>query len=222
MANRGVKPQGKVKLRWSANFAYAIGLLVTDGSLSNDGRHILLVSKDIEQLDNFLKALGNIKNKLGKSKSGYTGQYVPRIQFSDALFHRFLVSIGITPNKTKTIGEILMPDAYFFDFLRGHHDGDGCFYSYFDPRWKSSFMYYLGFVSASKAHIDWIRNRLKVSLGVWGHITKDQKKIVYNLKYAKKEALKILRKMYSDKKAICLSRKKLKIVEALGNIEQQL
>lgn len=222
MANRGVKPKSKVKLEWSANFAYAIGLLVTDGSLSNDGRHILLVSKDVEQLNNFLQALGNIKNRLSRSKSGYTGQYIPRVQFSDALFHRFLVSIGVTPNKTKTIGKILMPDEYFFDFLRGHHDGDGYFYSYFDPRWKSSFIYYLAFVSSSKAHIDWIRNHLKMFLGVWGHLTKDHRTTVHQLKYAKQEGLKILKRMYSDKKSICLSRKRLKIIEALGSIGEQL
>ena len=162
-----------------------------------------------------MQALGNIKNKLSRSKSGYTGQYIPRVQFSDALFHRFLVSIGVTPNKTKTIGKISMPDEYFFDFLRGHHDGDGYFYSYFDPRWKSSFMYYLVFVSSSRAHIDWIRNRLKVFLGVWGHLTKDHRTAVHQLKYAKQEGFKILKRMYGDKKSICLSRKRLKIIEAL-------
>jgi len=30
---------------WSADFAYAVGLLTTDGSLSIDGRHINLTSK---------------------------------------------------------------------------------------------------------------------------------------------------------------------------------
>jgi len=29
MGLRGPKPKGKVKLEWSANFAYAIGLLAT-------------------------------------------------------------------------------------------------------------------------------------------------------------------------------------------------
>ena len=54
-----MKPLGKVKLEWSPEFAYAIGLLVTDGSLSKDGRHIILVSKDIEMIDNFRKCLAS-------------------------------------------------------------------------------------------------------------------------------------------------------------------
>ncbi|MFZ3020148.1 MAG: hypothetical protein WA051_01335 [Minisyncoccia bacterium] len=53
MGLRGPKPKGKVNVRWSANFAYAIGLLVTDGNLSPDGRHISFVSRDIEQINNF-------------------------------------------------------------------------------------------------------------------------------------------------------------------------
>lgn len=222
MGKRGPKLKEIISLEWSPGLAYAVGLLVTDGSLSKDGRHIVFVSKDIEQLTNFSKALGGRKFTVDKTKSGYTGQYVPRIQFSDVAFYGFLLSIGLTPNKTKTIGEVLVPKEYFFDFLRGHHDGDGYFYSYFDPRWKASFMYYLGFISSSKQHIDWIRKQLKGSLGVCGHITQDQKKSVYLLKYAKKEGLQILKKMYSDEKAICLSRKKLKIIEALGKIGQCL
>lgn len=213
------KPESKsAVLQWSSDLAYAVGLLVTDGSLSKDGRHIILVSKDREQLTNFSKAIGRQSLPIDRTKSGYTGQYVPRIQFSDAMLYRFLMNIGLTPNKTKTIGKILMPEEYFFDFLRGHHDGDGYFYSYFDPRWPSSFMYYLSFVSSSKRHIDWIRSQLKSSLDVWGHITRDQKKTVYNLKYGKKEGLKVLERMYRNKEAICLSRKRLKIIQALGKI----
>jgi hypothetical protein len=222
MGKSGIKPKGKVKIIWSPNFAYAMGLLATDGSLSKDGRHILFTSKDNEQLENFLKALGHIKNKISTIKSGYTGQDIPRIQFSDVLFYKFLLNIGFTPNKTKTINKILVPNKYFFDFLRGHYDGDGYFYSYFDPRWPTSFLYYLVFTSASRIHIDWIRNQLKISLKIWGHITKDQKKTVYQLKYAKQEAGKILKRMYYDKSVLCLSRKRLKIVKALCGIGEKL
>lgn len=48
-----MKPMNKVKIKWSPEFAYAIGLLVTDGSLSKDGIHIDFTSNDKEQLVNF-------------------------------------------------------------------------------------------------------------------------------------------------------------------------
>ena len=57
MLQRGRRPQGKVTIRWSSNFAYAIGLLVTDGNLSTDGRHINLTSKDLEQIKNYKRIL---------------------------------------------------------------------------------------------------------------------------------------------------------------------
>ena len=35
-------------MQWNHDFAYAIGLITTDGNLSPDGRHINLTSKDEE------------------------------------------------------------------------------------------------------------------------------------------------------------------------------
>lgn len=57
MAKSGVKPQGKVKIEWSADFAYTIGLIATDGCLYSDRKYINFTSKDLEQILNFQKAL---------------------------------------------------------------------------------------------------------------------------------------------------------------------
>lgn len=214
MGLRGPKPKGKVKIKWSQNFAYAIGLLVTDGNLSPNGRHIVFVSKDEEQLLNFSKAL-DINVPISHTRSGYTGKLTPRIQFSDSLFWNYLLSIGITPNKSKIIGSVAVPKKYFMDFLRGVFDGDGSFYSYFDPRWKSSFMFYISFVSASGKHIMWLRKKLKEHIGVEGHVTHGKGVSVYQLKYAKRESLKILKNMYYSDSVISLSRKRKKIEKAL-------
>ncbi len=94
-------------------------------------------------------------------------------------------------------------------------DGDGSFYSYFDPRWKSSFMFYLIFASASRGHINWLRKEISDHCGTVGHITTDDKKIIHQLKYAKRESLKILKNMYYSESVICLSRKRLKVEKAL-------
>jgi len=216
-----MRPLGKVKIKWSPEFAYALGLLATDGNLSSDGRHFDFTSKDRQQLLNFMRCL-DIKVKIGYKTSGYTGQKTSRIQFGDKKLYEFLLKIGFTPAKTKTIAELAIPDEYFFDFLRGHFDGDGTFYSYWDTRWKSSFMFYTVFISASKIHIDWLRNKIFKFLKIKGHITKDGKKIVYQLKYAKKESLELLRKMYYSSEVICLTRKRLKVEKALVIIGMKL
>ena len=222
MGKRGAKPKGRVVIVWSANIAYAIGLLVTDGCISSNKRHITFVSKDRVQLRNFMKAL-KIRVPISYTTSSYTGKKIPRVQFGDILFCNFLMGIGLMPNKTKIIGKVVIPHKYFFDFLRGHLDGDGCTYSYWDPRWKSSFMFYTTFVSASRLHILWLREEIFKKLAISGHITgKGEKHTVYQLKYAKKGSLLLLRKMYHTKNVLCLPRKRLKIEKMLGIVGEQL
>ncbi|HEV8666286.1 MAG TPA: hypothetical protein VN665_00355 [Candidatus Paceibacterota bacterium] len=221
MGKRGPKPKESISTEWSANLAYAIGLLTTDGSLSKDGRHIILVSKDKEQLQTFIKALV-IKVPISLTRSGYTGKTTTRIQFSNISFYQFLLTAGLYPNKTKTIGELNIPSKYFFDFLRGSFDGDGSTYSYFDPRWKSSFMFYTAFASASYAHIIWLQKVIHKKIKIKGHITKAKNSSVFQLKYAKKDSVRLLKKMYPNKKVLCLLRKRLKIEKMLSIVGEHL
>ncbi|MDP2631368.1 MAG: LAGLIDADG family homing endonuclease [Candidatus Uhrbacteria bacterium] len=209
------KPKGKVKIEWSPNFAYAIGLIVADGSLSNDRRHIDFTSKDLELINHFKNAL-NIQNKVGtKARGSETEKRYYRVQIGDVLFYRFLEKIGLMPNKSKILSSMRVPDEFFFDFLRGHLDGDGHFYSYWDKRWKSSFMFYIAFNSASKNHIDWLRKTIKRHLKISGHITKAESQSVYQLKYAKAETLTLLPVLYYSSDVLCLTRKREKIENVL-------
>lgn len=216
---RGPKPRRKVLIKWTPNFAYAIGLIATDGCLSKKGGVIDFTSKDIEQLENFKKCL-NLDSKIGlkKSKAGFLSN---RIQFRDQFFHKFLQEIGLNSAKSKVLGELKIPKKYFFDFLRGSFDGDGTFYSYWDKRWKSSFMFYTEFISASEKHISWIRDYVFKEVGIMGHVTRNNTNICKQLKYAKKDSLKILRKMYYSNDLICLSRKRLKINKVLDMIGEK-
>jgi len=214
MGKRGPKPKKIINEKWTANLAYAIGLLATDGCLSSDGLLIDLTSKDEEQLLNFSKCVGvnfNIGNKWNLK-----GDKCLRIQFKNRIFYDFLLSIGLTPKKSLTIGKLKIPSKYFFDFLRGCFDGDGCFYSYWDPRWRSSHMFYLSFSSANETHILWLQKEIKKLLLIKGHISKSQRKgSIYNLRYAKKETMEVIEKMYYNHSIICLSRKRIKIEKTL-------
>ena len=221
MGKRGPQPKYKINLTWRPELAYAIGLLITDGNLSKDRRHIIFVSKDIQQINNFNKCL-EIKPKLGKTVSGYNGKSSYRVQFGNVIFYDFLLSIGIMPAKSKIIGKVFLPDNFFWDCLRGCFDGDGCFYSYWDKRWRSSYMFYLTFSSASLKHILWLQNKINGFLSIRGHISRSKRPgSIYNLRYAKKEALVIIGKMYYDKKVVCLLRKRIKIDKALTMDKKQ-
>lgn len=224
---RGPKPRRK-EVVWSSELAYAIGLITTDGCLSGDGRHLIFVSKDIEQINNLKKCL-DLKVKIGIHKSGRQNETraCHRIQWGDVVLYDFLLTLGLMPNKSRQLGTLGIPDKYFFDFLRGHFDGDGSFYSYFDPRWKFSFMFYLVFTSASRPHIDWLHNTLARFLDVQGHLTTTQgnskeRKEIYNLRFAKKEAVKVIEGMYTRLDKTHLSRKRLKIERALRIVGESL
>lgn len=116
-----MKPLNRIKTEWSNDLAYIVGLMTTDGNLSIDGRHISFTSKDIQLIKTFKKCLG-IKNKIGLKTSGFSEKKYPHIQFGDINFYKWLVGIGLTPHKSKTLGKLEIPDKYFFDFLRGHFD----------------------------------------------------------------------------------------------------
>jgi hypothetical protein len=217
MGRRGPKPKRLVDTEWSANLAYAIGLLATDGCIGKDGLWIDLTSKDREQLENFCKCIG-VNMKIGTKDSG-SGRTAWRVQMKNKIFYDFLLSIGFTPSKSLTLKKISIPDKYFFDFLRGCFDGDGCTYSYWDPRWRSSFMIYTCFVSASKSFLLWIRQEVENKLNISGHIYSTKKvNVYYQLKYAKNDSLRLLKRLYYGRNKIHLKRKKLKIDKALASI----
>lgn len=214
---RGPRPLGKAKIKWGPEFAYAIGLLVSDGCLYNDGRHISLTSKDIAQLVSFNKCLG-LTNKIGKKYSG-AGNLAYHVQFGDVLFYRFLQGIGLSPAKSKTIGELDIPKEYFLDFVRGYFDGDGCSYSFYDSVFKNSFRFYISFASGSERYIQWLKNRLESHVGIKGSINRKRGTTNVQLKYAKREAVILVKKMYYHEAVVCLERKRVKIFESLETID---
>lgn len=219
MGKRGPRPRKTITTEWSNDLAYAVGLLAADGCLST-GNLIDLTSKDKEQVQTFVEIL-QLRAKIGVKKSG-SGQYAYRVQFKNVFFYEFLLSAGLTPAKSKTLGALQIPDEYFFHFLRGAFDGDGSTYSYFDPRWKASYMFYTNFVSASHDHIEWLQHEIYRRLGISGYITVAKNRSFVQLRYAKADSLKLLRAMYPRNDVRCLSRKRLKIQKMLRTIGEPL
>lgn len=211
---------------WSPELAYAVGLIATDGCLSSNGKMISFTSKDIEQINNFQKALGiNITIGYTQNERGVAF----RVQICNVQFYDWLVSIGFTPKKSLTIGAIAVPDEYFVDFLRGHLDGDGSITVYTDlynTKVKAEYVYrriFVRFISASKEHVDWLQEKIKTLLNVRGarHITKPATKNhnpIHMIKFGKKESLKLLSQLYYSPELPCLSRKKGIYLEFINSI----
>lgn len=203
---------------WTSQLAYAVGIITTDGSLSKDGRHIILTSAEKEMLRSFAECL-SLKNRITKNpRGGYSKNQGWRIQFGNIQLYNFLLKIGLFPNKTYTVGELNIPDKVFRDFLRGHLDGDGCIITYEDryntpknPKYiYQRLMTY--FMSASKSHMEWLQGRIKKLIGITGALLERKpfqrgKVTTWTLKFSKKESIKLLNWIYYSSSVPCLKRK---------------
>jgi len=194
-----------IGIDWNINTAYAIGLITTDGNLSKDGRHMTFVSKDISLINLFKRCL-KIDNKISCKNSGFSkkGRYY-FVQFGNVLLYRNLVKIGLTPNKSKTIHRIKIPEEFFPDFLRGHLDGDGSIKTYQDPWFKKCQRLYVNFLSASKKHIFWLQREIQRLYAIKGKIRPDIR--IWKIVYAKQDSIKLLKVIYYRKRLPFLARK---------------
>lgn len=192
---------------WKPDIAYCVGLITSDGCLQKDGRHLDLTSVDRDQLLNFCRAIGR-DFYIGTKRSG-NGALAYRIQFSDVTFYDFLIKTGLAPAKSHTIGALNIPAEYYADFLRGLFDGDGTVYGFQDHRWRNSYMYYCGFVSASPNFLLWLQYSNNQLLGVGnGYIHRNNK--AQTLVYAKQDSRKLFNMMYANAELPKLNRKYLK------------
>ncbi len=204
----------KVKIKWSPSFAYAIGVIASDGNLSRDGRHISFKSAEEELIEKFKVAL-NIESKIGKSaRGGETRKKYYYTDFSDVIFYKFLNAIGLTPAKSRTMARLDIPHAHFADFLRGFFDGDGTFYSYWDKRWPNSLVYRLSFAAANPDFVLWLKNRLSELYQVKGFIRKGDG--VFNLNYVKGDSENLFKVMYYKEELLFLVRKYNKMREVIA------
>lgn len=196
-------PKVEKAIKWNDDLAYCVGLLVSDGNLSKDGRHIVFVSKD-RGLVKIFKTCLNLKNKVSVKNSGFNknGKYY-FVQFGDINFYRWLNNIGIQSNKSKTISGLKIPNKYFSNFLRGLLDGDGCVTSFKHPESRHP-QIRVKFCSASKDFIIWLKDRIQKSLSIEGKI--DTLPRVIDLIYYKHNSIKLLKRIYKNS-TVFLNRK---------------
>lgn len=137
------------------------------------------------------------------------------LQFGDKNFFDFLLDLGLTPKKSKTLGKLNIPYTFFADFFRGCIDGDGSISISTHPE-SQHFQYKLRLCSASNSFLVWIlklcRKLFKIS---GGSISKKNKSSVYTLLFAKDDTIKILPMIYS-KNVVSLSRKKKTALKIMG------
>jgi hypothetical protein len=206
----------KMQTVWSPELAYAIGIIATDGNLSPDKSCINITSKDLEIIQNVRDCL-RLTNKIGRKGSGSTSHknyYV--LQFRNKTFYSFLNNIGLTSNKSMTIGKLDVPESYFMDFLRGCIDGDGNINISFHPE-SSKPQLRLRLCSASLSFVIWIKDQINSGLKIKSGWIYSNTRGMHVLSYGKKDSIKILQKMYYSNVKYYLSRKYEKIILFIDN-----
>lgn len=202
-----MKRRPRVSCEWSDAFAYSIGIIATDGNLSSDGRHINVTSKDLDLLE-ILKSIWNIDNKISmKARGGSKDKKYGVLQFGDIQFYEFLLSIGLTPRKSKTLRPLSIPEKYFPAFIRGCVDGDGCITAYTHPESKLP-QVRVSICSASRPFLVWLHASVRKQMGIQGGwISASDRRGTSSLVFGKKDSIQLLQKMYENKDRYFLARK---------------
>lgn len=200
---------------WTPTLAYAVGLIATDGGLVR-GRSISFPSADRELVELLLRCLGK-SNMISVERSNGGGGVYYRTQIGDVALYRWLVSIKIEPRKSLTIGAIDIPDEFLLPLARGLLDGDGSIMNKTaraDTKRRSDYRWeYLQtkFVSASRNHLIWLRERLREATGLEGYLmtskARDGRHACYALRFSKQGSQRLLPLLYSDPAAPRLTRK---------------
>lgn len=210
----GIASVRTLPIGWSDAMAYVVGLTATDGWLASARRQISFKSRDRDLVVTYLALLGR-SNTVGVERTR-GGALAYRTQFGDADLYDWLVSIGLASRKSLTLGGINVPPEQLPHLVRGLLDGDGSILSYrYEGTGKARGSYEAlttCFVSASRAHIDWLREQLHISIGIWGsigsHRPASRRHYIYRLAYAKRESERLLPRLYSDRGVPCLQRKR--------------
>lgn len=174
------------------SFWYLVGLITSDGCLSNDGRHIDITSKD----EHFLSGLRDELRLSSRVCKKYNSQHQQafHIQISNKTFYDFLLSVGLKPKKSLTIETLNIPDRFFADFLRGLIGGDGCI-----RRWLHSSnqkeQWSLRIYSGSQKFIEWLKENTQRLFGIQGRIHQGANNL-WILKFGKMAAQVLTKKCY--------------------------
>jgi hypothetical protein len=136
-----------------------------------------------------------ITNKIG-NKYNSKRQQCYHFQIGNKNFYDFLLSIGLTPNKSLSLHAVKVPRQYFFDFARGLIDGDGCIRSWIHPSNKRE-QWSLRIYSGSAEFLEWLRLSIESILKAKGKVHRhNDSGGCHVLKFGKMAARDILMQCY--------------------------
>lgn len=204
-------------------FWYVVGYIATDGSLSKDGRHVSITSKDHIHLENIKHELGITSKITRKARGAEREKKYSVLQIGGISNYHFLNSIGMHSRKTWNMGPLKINNKYFIDFFRGVIDGDGCIYSW-KHRVNGHTQWSLRITGAAPKFIYWLKEEIEKRFSVRGKIhiqNYKTKSTMYIIKFGKLATQKIVISVYY-RDCFCLDRKLVKVNECLQDEAKML
>lgn len=183
--------------KWTNEMAYVLGAMVSDGNVSKERYRMTFSQSDYPFLCMIASYLGLPEDIIYHSEE--EGSY--KLQFTNKHMADRLAELGVNPNKSLTQGKVHVPKKFFSHFLRGVHDGDGCF-----SHSKDGYSPHIEFTCGSYNFLRWLQAKIHKYYGFpMGRIRRPEN--TWKLRYRKVPSLVLLAIMYRDKKDLYLDRK---------------
>lgn len=113
--------------KWSPQMAWVLGLLFTDGNVSNAGV-VTLTSVDLELLEKVKHHLKSTQSITKYAQSYDKSKYIYILQFGREKMTEDLDKLGLIQRKSLIMEFPDIPEQYVRHFIRGCWDGDGSVY----------------------------------------------------------------------------------------------
>lgn len=198
--------------------AYVLGYIYADGHIIDSpymrGKYLNITSIDKDSILR-MKRLLNSDHKIKETRSNFIGSklcYILRIG-SHKICNR-LYNLGVHPRKSLEISLPQIPAKYFWHFIRGYFDGDGCVN--IERKIKSSGEIGMKrmriiFTSGSKNFLHKINEVIKRTNNTNGKIYKSKRSV--QLIYNTKDSVEIFKLMYKGAEIDSFFIRKFKIFE---------
>lgn len=169
-------------MQWKESTAYLVGLIASDGCITNRKNYIYFSSIDHEQVERFRDI---VSVEFTKKTAAIHYNKIWHCTVNSRYLYDICINIGITPSKSKTIQSLSTGRHHFSHFLRGYIDGNGSISC-------GKIMIYSG----SHGFLEWLLQKCTELYGVGGSISSN--KGAFRLSWSYADSLRIGQAIYKD------------------------
>ena len=130
---------------WTPQMAWVLGLLFTDGYISQNmhtgtGVRVSISSMDFDLLEKIKRCLNSTRTIKKNIQSYDKSKYIYQFEFYRAKMFEDLIYLGLFQRKSLNMQFPEVPESYMRHFIRGCWDGDGSVYIDKDGKLNSSYV----------------------------------------------------------------------------------